>query len=117
MIALQAVKQQMLSDPKHWALFLMDFVDDFRYYKDPQAITEPLAYTDPRLDPLLASTVESLCDELGLDTPDWLAAVPACATPWFVSGVESLKAIALVESPLRFRIRKIFVLKNFLSRA
>jgi hypothetical protein len=30
--------------------------------------------------------------------------------------MENLKAIALVESPLRFRIRKIFVLENFLNR-
>ena len=62
MIALREVKQQMQIDPNNWALFLMDFVDDFRYYKDPQAIAEPLPYTDPRLDPLLASTAESLCD-------------------------------------------------------
>ena len=117
MIALHEVKQQMLLNPKHWALFLMDFVDDFRHYKDPQAIAEPLTYTDERLDPLLASTAESLCDELGIACPEWLAAVPACTTPWFVAGVENLKAIALVESPLRFRIRKIFVLSNFLSRA
>ena len=117
MIALREVKQQMLLDPKHWALYLMDFVDDFRYHKNPQVIVEPLPYTDPRLDPLLASTVESLCDELGMESPSWLADVPACATPWFVSGVENLKAIALAESPLRFRIRKIFVLNNFLSRA
>ena len=117
MITLREVKHQMLSDPTHWALLLMDFVDDFRYYKDPQAIAEPLPCTDPRLDPLLASTVESLCDELGMESPGWLADVPACETPWFVSGMESLKAIALAESPLRFRIRKIFVLSNFLSRA
>jgi hypothetical protein len=31
-------------------------------------------------------------------------------------GIENLKAITLVESPLRFRIRKIFVLDNFLRR-
>ena len=117
MIVLREVKQQMLLDPKRWTLFLMDFVDDFRYYKDPQAIAEPLPYTDPCLDPLLASTVESLCDELEMESPGWLAEVPACPTPWFVSGIENLKAIALVESPLRFRIRKIFVLSNFLSRA
>jgi hypothetical protein len=76
-----------------------------------------LSYTDPRLGLLLASTAESLCDELGLEVPGWLAQVPACPTPWFVAGVENLKAIALAESPLRFRIRKIFVLRNFLSRA
>jgi hypothetical protein len=42
--------------------------------------------------------------------------VPACRKPWFVAGMENLKAIAVAESPLRFRIRKIFVLENFLSR-
>jgi hypothetical protein len=116
MIMLREVKQQMLTDPRHWALFLMDFVDDFRHYQDPRAIAEPVPFTDPRLDPLLASTAESLCDELELEAPGWLAQIPACPTPWFVAGVENLKAIALAESPLRFRIRKIFVLKNFLSR-
>ena len=33
-----------------------------------------------------------------------------------VGGLERLKAISIVESPLRFRIRKILVLENFLSR-
>lgn len=37
--------------------------------------------------------------------------------PWFVAGVENLKATALVESPLPFRRNNIFVLGNFLSRA
>ena len=116
MITLQEVKRQMTLDPKNWAIFLMDFVDDFRYYKNPAAIVESVEVTDPQLDALLASTVEYLCDELRLEAPTWLANVPACKTPWFVAGMENLKAIALVESPLRFRIRKIFVLENFLSR-
>jgi hypothetical protein len=42
--------------------------------------------------------------------------VPTCKDPWFVSGMENINAIALVESPLQFRIRKIFVLENFLIR-
>jgi hypothetical protein len=33
-----------------------------------------------------------------------------------ISRFERLKAIAIVESPLRFRIRKIFVCENSLSR-
>lgn len=68
------------------------------------------------MDALVASTAESLCDELGLESPGWLAQVPASKEPWFVSRVEKLKAIAIVESPLRFRMRKIFVCENFLSR-
>jgi hypothetical protein len=53
---------------------------------------------------------------LGVEAPGWLASVPACRDPYFVSGMENLKAISIVESPLRFRIRKIFVLENFPSR-
>jgi hypothetical protein len=116
MISLQETKQRMMADRRHWPVALMDFVDDFRYYKNPAAIAEPVDLTDPQMDAVLASTAEYLCDELGLEHPGWLATVPACSNPWFVSGIESLKAIALVESPLRFRIRKIFVLANFLSR-
>jgi len=94
----------------------MDFVDDFRYYKDLKAVTEPFLPSDERMDALLASTAESLCDEIGVTPPDWLRDIPACRDPYFVGNIQNLKAISIVESPLRFRIRKIFVLENFLSR-
>jgi hypothetical protein len=68
------------------------------------------------MDALLAATAEQLCHELKLAPPPWIQAVPAVREPWFVSGMESLKAISLVESPLPFRLRKLFVLENFLSR-
>jgi len=116
MTSLKETKQQIEADPKNWAVYLMDFVDDFRYYKDSSTIAEPLQLTDEKWDALLASTVEYLCDEIGMESPEWLQKVPACKIPWFVSGMENLKAIALAESPLQFRIRKIFVLENFLSR-
>jgi hypothetical protein len=41
----------------------------------------------------------------------------ALSEPWFVSGMENLKASALLESPLPFRRNNVFVLGNFLSRA
>lgn len=71
---------------------------------------------NPRFDALLASTVECLCDELHLKTPEWIMDVPALKEPWFVAGVENLKAMAIVESPVYFRRRLIFVLENFLDR-
>ena len=117
MMTLREVKECIEADPKNWCVCLMDFVDDFRYHKDPRAVVEPFAPgDDPKMDALLASTAEDLCDELGLEPPAWLAGVPACEEPFFVGGLENLKAISIVESPLRFRIRKIFVLENFLSR-
>ena len=116
MITLRETKQKIKNDPKWWCIHLMNFVDDFRYYQDSGAMAEPFELSDERMDALLASTAESLCDESGLEAPDWIAEIPACLHPFFVSGIENLKAITIVESPLRFRIRKIFVCENFLSR-
>ncbi len=116
MITLREVKEQVVADPRWWCIHLMDFVDDFRRRKDPRAVAEPFELTDEKTDALLASTAEAICDELGIQPPRWLTSVPACKEPFFVGGLENLKAISIVESPLRFRIRKIFVLENFLSR-
>lgn len=116
MTTLCETKRQIESDPKNWVIHLMDFVDDFRYDKGPAALAQPFELSNERFDALLASTAHYLCDELGIETPRWILEVPACKDPWFVAGMENLKAITLVESPLQFRIRKIFVLENFLSR-
>ncbi len=94
----------------------MDFVDDFRRRREPRAIAEPFAFSNRQTDALLASTAEALCDELGISPPAWLAQVPECEQPYFVGATENLKSFCIVESPLRFRLRKIFVLENFLSR-
>lgn len=53
--------------------------------------------SDERFDALLAATAEQLCEELKIETPRWILAVPAVRDPWFVSG-------------------KVFVMENFLSR-
>jgi len=116
MNTLKATKEKIAAEPKHWRVWLMDFVDDFRYYKNAGMIAEPFELSDDKIDALLASTIEYLCDELKIETPGWLSEIQPCREPYFVSGIENLKATAIVESPLRFRIRKIFVLENFLSR-
>lgn len=116
MNSLIQTKTQIERDPEQWSLYLMQFVDDFRRHRDLSMMEEPLRLTHNQFDALLASTAEALCDEQGVQPVPWLADVPACRSPWFVANIESLKAIALAESPLRFRLRKIFVLENFLSR-
>jgi hypothetical protein len=116
MITLRETKEKIELEPEWWEIHFANFLDDFRYYKDPLAIAEPFERSEEKLDALLASTAESLCDELGIQPPEWLAQVPACRDPYFVGEIQNIKAISIVESPLRFRIRKIFVLENFLSR-
>ena len=100
-----------------WMLWLFNFVDALRREKDPQLISEaPKMDLEPRLLALLTATTESLCDELGLTHPWWAMAMPVLKEPWFVSGIENLKASALLEAPIHFRKRNIFVLGNFLKR-
>ncbi len=116
MMTLKDTRQLMEQDQSHAILHLMEFVDDFRREKDSKALSPRFMPGDERLDALAASTAQELCAELKIEAPEWLESVPACREPWFPSGVESLKAIALAESPLPFRLRKIFVMENFLSR-
>lgn len=117
MITLQHTHRQILEDSKNWVIYLMDFVDDFRYHRNPEAVKDSFPLADERMDAMLAATASQLCSELGIQIPDWLWDVPHCKEPWFASGMESLRALALVQSPAHFRLRKIFVLENFLSRA
>lgn len=116
MITLEETKKRMEENREHWEIPFANFLDDFRRRRRLQAISKPFELSDRKFDALLASTAEALCDEAGLEPPSWLAQVPECQEPWFVGDVERLKAISIVESPLRFRMRKIFVLENFLSR-
>lgn len=101
-----------------WMQRLFEFTDSFR--RAPTAGLQdspPDARLSPRLKALWASAVEALCEEKRLPAPCWCAGIPGLAEPWFVSGLESLKASALAESPVWFRRRNIFVLGNFLARA
>lgn len=106
--------------PDLW-LRLANFVDCFR--RSPQAdrveqVREPLCEIGDTVGTAIWGAVtESLCRECGLPAPAWTEDrsrfLPA---PHFEGGMESLKAILLVESPIPFRRRNIFVSENALSR-
>jgi transcriptional regulator with XRE-family HTH domain len=100
-----------------WRIWLFNFVDAFRKEKDRAYIdSPPVRELSDKLNALIASTVETLCEELKIKAPTWCCTIPSLKKPWFVSGVENLKAISIAESPIHFRKRNIFVLENFLSR-
>ena len=109
-------KQLMMADSRWWKIPLMDFVDDFRRHRDLLAVFEPFELNDEGKDAVFAGVIETLCDELELEIPTWLAEVPTPTHPVFLSRMENLKAIAIVESPVRMRLRKVFVMENFLHR-
>ena len=101
-----------------WKIHYFNLVDEFRQTHDIRLLLlPPISSLDERLLALMASIVYSLCNEAGLETPDWAAKENFLPSPWFVSGVNSLKATALLESPYEFRRNNIFVQSNILMRA
>lgn len=101
-----------------WKVHFMDFVDAFRRTWDPRLLLlAPPASLPMHLYALLASITCSLAMEANIDAPPWANRRYALPTPWFPSETESLKASAILESPLPFRRNGIFVLANFLERA
>lgn len=108
---------RMTHEKADWRIPFFNFVDVFRRDRDLRCIaTPPSPQLSPQLAALLASAVESLCAELDLPVPIWCKSIPPLSTPWFVANIENLKATALLESPVWFRKRTIFVLANFLER-
>jgi len=65
----------------------------------------------------VAATVEELCFINNLDIPGWVFDKKyRLKEPFFVGGLESVKAFLIVESPVSFRRRNIFVSENVLKR-
>jgi len=112
------ISQKILTDGvESWKVHLMNFVDHFRKEQDPRLILSPPVMATPaHLKALIAAVVWKLCWESDLPIPEWVFQVSRLLKPWFVSGIENLKASAIVESPLPFRYFNLFVLSNFLER-
>lgn len=107
----------LTAKPKDCTNYFFNFIDAARKKHDPTYWTAPPCVDlATKWKALFASGAETLCDELDLEYPEWCGSIFPLTTPLFPAGLESLKASALVESPIHFRKRNIFVLDNFLQR-
>lgn len=113
-----AVSLKVIRDgPLSWKIHFMDFVDEFRRSLDPRLfLLSPSKELSLRLQALLGSMVITLCDDAEMMAPEWATKRFDLPTPWFISEMENLKAMALLESPLAFRRNNIFVHSNFMER-
>jgi transcriptional regulator with XRE-family HTH domain len=101
-----------------WKIHFFDFVDELNRSKDRRLLLlPPIKGCDPKLNALFAATVLELCHLNRWKEPVWAINAPALAEPWFVAGSPALMASALLESPLRFKTKNVYVLENFLKRA
>ena len=95
--------------------FLREFLDEFYALSDESGRStmlqdEPPLGGDARTNAYLAAVAEHLSLRNHLPVPPWTAnAARFLKRPFFPSGLESLKATLLAESPTAFRRRMIFV--------
>ena len=81
-------------------------------------LTVPVQKKRKKYSAYIAAMVEELCFTNNLDIPEWVFDKKyQLKEPFFVGGLESLKAFLIVENPLPFRRRNIFVSENVLKRA
>ncbi len=78
---------------------------------------EPALTGSARFDALLGGVAAHLARQAGLPAPTWTSASSRFLDEWwFVSGVASLHASALVQSPAELAIRGVFVCDGALDR-
>jgi len=79
---------------------------------------EPPPTGDVRYDALLAAIVEFICARQSMVAPSWVDDSDRfLSTWWFVSGMLSLHADAIVHSPISFARRGVFVTEDALTYA
>ncbi len=78
----------------------------------------PLPTGDRRYDALLASLVEYCCVHHEMAPPAWVNDPSRFLEEWwFVSGIKSLHANAVVHSPISFKRRGVFISEDSLTYA
>lgn len=104
--------------PDMFSLYVGDFLD--AYYsataddRSNMIAQEPVMLRPYRLSVYLAAMAEHLAYHDGLPVPEWTKNY-SLETPYFYGG-ERMKAILLIESPIAFRRRNLYVSENALSR-
>lgn len=98
---------------------LREFLDEFYVHPERRAamVKEAPARVGALRDAYLAAVAGHLAERWSLPCPGWVEHESRfLRRPFFAGGLESLKAILLVESPAAFRRRMIFVGADVLSR-
>ncbi len=101
---------------------LADFIDEFNRVDEAMKKKKVMNFPFKKIKikkhkAYVAAMVEELCFTNNIEIPNWVFDRKySLKEPFFVGGFENLKAFLLVESPVSFRRRNIFVSHNVLKR-
>lgn len=118
---LHDVSRRVAAGDMEFGPAVREFLDTF--YGSDEAKRQAIIMDSPlRLNPVrdayLAATAEHLALEYHLDVPEWTEHQGnELDRAHFSGGLDGLKAILIVESPMAFRRRLLFVSANALDRA
>lgn len=123
----EAVRLLAAEEPlKHvWRYVVLQLLDDYSSVLQHQGVEaaaemwrdEPAPTGDSRVDSALAALAEHLARRDGWRVPAWAESPGRVAeTWWFVTDLPALHPRALVESPLSFRKRGVFITADALVR-
>ena len=118
--AIAEIARRKLAGAQQFDAAVREFVDSWQMSSPSQqlaCIREEPPCINAIYDAYLAALAEHLALSAKIPAPDWTEGPSRfLKEPHFAGGLESLKPILLVESPLAFRRRLIFISANALSR-
>jgi hypothetical protein len=119
MKATECVERAGAAGP-HYQLAVNEFIDEFRRSATAERermVAEPIAAMG-KIEGLVAGVVSALCRETATPAPRWLQTVGS-PEPFFAFPARSyaMRVRLMMESPAPFKIRNVFVPRDYLSRA
>jgi hypothetical protein len=119
-LSIAEIAERAASGSKLFDLAVREFLDSWQGFS-PADRVEALSEEPPPVgrveNAYLAALAEHLASEERFDAPTWTEGPNRfLREPFFSGGLESLKAILIVESPSAFRRRLIFISADGLSR-